>query len=464
MELTVASGAFIVPDGVRVTGAGSLESAFDVTGLAVASIAAAAQALAELVHLRGAPLPAVTVDRDVASAWFGMSFTPDGWQLPSPWDDLAGDYPCGGGWIRLHTNAPHHRAAALNVLGLAPESGLAQVAAAVAAWEGEALEAAVVDAKGCAAMMRSRSQWLAHPQGAGVAAEPLVRWGSSRRVPPAGKHLGKGAPATHARPLAGVRVLDLTRVIAGPVATRFLAQYGAQVLRIDPPDWREPALEAEMTLGKNCARLDAKTASGMDRPKELLGEADILVHGYRPDALAGLGLSDEEMARQYPGLLTVGLDAYGWSGPWAARRGFDSLVQMSCGIAEAGMAHFGKDRPTPLPVQALDHSTGYLLAAATIHAWRERLAGQVHPARLSLARTAVELMKSGPSNPDAPVPSVEPAAMLPEETRWGPGLRLPPAVQVSGVVAATDVEARGYGWAPPVWPAIPANPADAVPA
>ncbi|WP_104092079.1 CoA transferase [Arthrobacter sp. GMC3] len=445
MELSVESGAFAIPESVHVTGTGSLTSAFDVTGLAVASIAAAALAIAELVHSQGMPRPAVTMDRDLASAWFGMSFTPSGWELPSPWDALAGDYPCADGWIRLHTNAPHHRAAALKVLGLAPEADRAQAAQAVARWDGETLETAVVAAKGCAALMRSRSQWLAHPQGAAIAAEPLVHWGAARVVPPADHQL-----ATPGRPLAGVRVLDLTRVIAGPVATRFLAQYGAQVLRIDPPDWQEPALEAEMTLGKNCARLDAKTASGMSRLRELLTEADILVHGYRPGALAGLGLSEDVLAQEFPGLVCVALDAYGFSGPWAGRRGFDSLVQMSCGIAEAGMTHFGKDAPFPLPVQALDHATGYLLAATAVEAWRERLAGRVLTARLSLARTAVELLRTGPTG--ATAAHREQPALVAEHTAWGPGFRSPPAIAIDGVPCGTRVQARGYGSVEPVWP------------
>ncbi|WP_287933978.1 CoA transferase [Arthrobacter sp.] len=483
MDLTVTDANFAAPEHVQLTGQGSLPSAFDVTGLAVASLAAAGTAVARLASRlaatpHAAATPQVTVDRALASAWFGLSFTPTGWELPPAWDSIAGDYPCADGWIRLHTNAPHHRAAALAVLRLPPDAAREQVAETVATWAGEELEAGIVSADGCAAMMRTRRQWLDHPQGAALAAEPLVHRGAGRRVPPFGRHdagtrrrgslagarLGT-APAvaaptaarplavpTAARPLAGVRVLDLTRVIAGPVATRFLALYGAEVLRIDPPDWNEPALEPEMTLGKHCARLDAKTPEGLARLAELLAGADIFIHGYRPDALDRLGLSDAALAERHPALVNIALDAYGWTGPWALRRGFDSLVQMSCGIAHAGMEHFDRDRPFPLPVQALDHATGYLTAAAAIDAWRERLDGTVHNARLSLARTAMELMRTGPGAESGDLPADDTFAWEPEDTDWGPGLRLPAAVVVDGVPAWTGVQARGYGSADAAWP------------
>ncbi|ALE05222.1 hypothetical protein AL755_06595 [Arthrobacter sp. ERGS1:01] len=450
MELR--DGIFLPPRNLQLTGTGTLDSAFDVSGLAVASIAEAGTAMARLARRLGAADPQLHLDRDLAALWFGMSFKPSGWELPSPWDPIAGDYACADGWIRLHTNAPHHRAAALAVLGLPADADRARVAAVVPAWAGQELEDAVVAANGCAALMRSPAQWTAHPQGAAVAAEPLTAWGRARAVgtPDAGAH-GRGRPATGRRPLDGVRVLDLTRVIAGPVATRFLAHYGAQVLRIDPPDWQEPALEPEMTSGKHCARLDAKTPGGLAALHELLAGADIFIHGYRPDALARLGLSDDALAERHPGLVNIALDAYGWSGPWANRRGFDSLVQMSCGIAQAGMAHFAADKPVPLPVQALDHATGYLVAAAAVDAWRERLDGTARNARLSLARTAVELMRTSPTS--GTLPHVADSAMLPEHTAWGQGLRLPPAIQIDGVPAHTGVEARGYGSAPAAWPA-----------
>lgn len=447
--MQVAHGSFLPPYPVKSAGQGTLPSAFDVSGLAVAAMGEAARAAAELAaSLPGPARPApagITVDRDLASLWFRSSFTPVGWELPPVWDAIAGDYRCADGWIRLHTNAPHHRAASLKVLGLGDGADRVTVASAVERWAGEDLEDAVVAANGCAALMRSQDQWLAHPQGSAVAAEPLVAWSVARQT-------DDGGPlATADRPLAGVRVLDLTRIIAGPVATRFLAMLGAEVLRIDPPGWEEAGLEVELTVGKRCARLDLKMAEGMAALNELLARADIFIHGYRPDALDRLGFSEAELAQRHPQLVNVALDAYGWSGPWSQRRGFDSLVQMSCGIADAGMAHFASERPHPLPVQALDHATGYLCAAAALDAWRDRRGGSVRNPRLSLARTAVELMRTGSSDPQAQAPAVADSRLLPEETAWGPGLRLPPAVQIAGVPLRTELPAQGFGSAEPAW-------------
>ncbi|ALV44640.1 acyl-CoA transferase [Arthrobacter alpinus] len=451
--MDVSNAIFLPPQGVTVTGSRTLPAAFDVSGLAVAAMARAATAVAQLAHHRGGALAEITVDRDLASLWFGTSFTPTGWELPPVWDAVAGDYRCADGWVRLHTNAPHHRIAALKVLGLGADANRATVTAAVERWAGEELEAAVVSANGCAALMRSQAQWLAHPQGKAVAAEPLVKWGEARQADDGGTR--QGSRPTTERPLAGVRVLDLTRIIAGPVATRFLAMLGAEVLRIDPPGWEEAGLEVELTVGKRCARLDLKTTGGLAVFNELLAGADIFIHGYRPDALDRLGLSEAELAVRHPRLVNVALDAYGWSGPWAQRRGFDSLVQMSCGIARAGMGHFGSERPYPLPVQALDHATGYLCAAAAIDAWRYRLGGIVSNPRLSLARTAVELMRTTPSDPQAPAPVLEKSRLLPEETAWGPGLRLPPAVHIAGVPLRTELPARGFGSSPARWQQLP---------
>ncbi|MHA7269307.1 CoA transferase [Arthrobacter sp. HLT1-20] len=448
--MDVKHGIFSPPEGVTVTGAGTLPAAFDVSGFAVAAMGEAASAVARLARHHGGSVADISIDRDLAGLWFGLSFTPVGWELPPIWDAIAGDYECADGWIRLHTNAPHHRTAALRALKLGPDANRATVAAAVEHWNGQELEDAVVAAQGCAAVMRSPEQWRDHAQGSAVAAEPLITWGPARVFDT--EPSARPRAATARRPLAGVRVLDLTRVIAGPVATRYLAMYGAQVLRIDPPGWEEPVLDAEMTLGKHCARLDLKSAAGRATLHELLAGADILIHGYRADALDKLGFPDDELALRYPQLVNVALDAYGWSGPWETRRGFDSLVQMSCGIAYAGRAHFGVAKPFPLPVQALDHATGYLCAAAAIDAWRERLGGTVRAARLSLARTGAELMRSRPSDPAAPPPDIGTFALVPEETRWGPGLRLPSAIRIPGLEPCTDVPARGFGWAPPAWP------------
>jgi crotonobetainyl-CoA:carnitine CoA-transferase CaiB-like acyl-CoA transferase len=422
---------------IRVTGAGALPSSFRVTDLAVASVAAAGAALRSLLG-DDAENADIAVDRDLASHWFAHSIRPDGWQLPPIWDSVAGDYRTADGWIRLHTNAPHHRAAALAVLEAAEDRSA--VAAAASGWAAEELETAVVSAGGAAAAMRTIDEWHAHPQGRAVAAEPLIDFTPTSPATPL-----ELPGIAEGRPLAGIRVLDLTRVLAGPVATRLLAGWGAQVLRIDPPGWDEPAVIPEVLLGKRTARLDLRNEP--DRFRGLLAEADVLVHGYRSDALAGLGFDTETRAAIRPGLVDVSLDAYGWSGPWAARRGFDSLVQMSAGIAAEGMRAYGRDQPTPLPVQALDHATGYLVAAAALRGIAHRRNAQRgSTARLSLARTAKLLVDAGSADPAAPTSLADPP-LHPEieETSWGPARRLAAPIAVAGAALRWELPARALG-------------------
>jgi len=454
--LATAADALRLPrsalDHVHVDGEGELPSAFAVTDFATASIGAAAVALRELAGEVSGERAPLRLDRRLAALWFDRSLVPSGWAVDGLWDAIAGDYATRDGWIRLHTNAPHHRRAALAVLGCAGDR--AAVARAVGAWSSDELEAAVVSHGGCAASMRSIEAWRAHPQGRAVAAEPLVDWLAAPGAP-------QSPPVWHGwrprpdRPLAGLRVLDLTRVIAGPVATRTLAGYGTEVLRIDPPEWDEPAILPESTLGKTCARLDLREAADRRVFERLLAEADLLVHGYRPQALEALGWSRATRLWLNPGLVEVTLDAYGWTGPWAGRRGFDSLVQMSAGIAERGMRWKSAARPVPLPVQALDHATGYLMAAAAIRAIADRAAGAAPGcARLSLARTAWFLIDAaGTAQAGAPV-AVEARDVRPEleATAWGPGRRLGNAAAVGTIAQRWTRPAGRLGAAAPTWP------------
>ncbi|TEA78365.1 acyl-CoA transferase [Allopusillimonas ginsengisoli] len=435
-------------------GQGSLQSAFAVTPLAVAAIGTAAQALADYVDASFGRRPDVAVDRRLASLWFGTSLRPQGWRLPDVRDPITGDYRTRDGWLRIHANAPHHRTAAIAVLGCAPDHQA--VANAVAHWDAQALEDALVQAHACAAAMHSRTSWAEHPQGKAVAAEPVFR--CSRHERDAGlRHNGTSQRRTLAspgRPLAGLRVLDLTRVLAGPVSTRFLAGYGATVLRIDPPWWTEPGMVPEVTLGKRCAELDLRDGQQLELLRSLLAEADVMIHGYRPDALARLGLGERERQAIRPGLVDVCLDAYGWTGPWQSRRGFDSLVQLSNGIAHAGMEYFNKDIPTPLPVQALDQATGYLMAAAALQGLTNRLHdGHGTTMQLSLACTGELLASQQAIRTSALTPETD-ADLAPaiEMTSWGPAQRLVPPCWIEGIPMHWDVPASALRESTPQWP------------
>jgi hypothetical protein len=322
------------------------------------------------------------------------------------------------------------------------------VTSAVARWKAEELETAIVGSNGCAAAMRSISQWRTHPQGEAILREPLIE---AHITVDGRKPINLMTPE---RPLQGIRVLDLTRVLAGPVATRFLAGLGADVLRIDPPTWDEPGVVPDVTLGKRCARLDLRDASGRTTFLELLRRADVLVHGYRPDALDKLGLDARLRRETRPGLVDISLDAYGWTGPWRHRRGFDSLVQMSAGIADAGMRTLGRDRPTPLPVQALDHATGYLLAAAAVRGLTERqVTGRGFAARTSLARVAGLLA-------GAPITEIADTLAVAEEsdcsdtdevTDFGIARRLRSPIVIGTVPLHWDRPASRLGSAAPAW-------------
>ncbi len=404
-------------------------SLYCVTDLATSTIGAVGSSIANLiVNLNLAPLrPSVRVDQRLASLWFSRSIYPIDWEMPPVWDAVSGDYETQDGWIKLHTNLPHHRKAALSVLEV--DAIRDKVKAAVKTWQKDELEAEIVRVGGVAAAMRSRDEWSKHPQGQAVASEPLITWGGVRH-----SHMRSGA-ASRARPLQGLRVLDLTRVLAGPVATRTLAGFGAEVLRIDPPGWDEPNVVPDITLGKRCSFLQLSQPADRKIFEDLLSHTDVLIHGYRPNALAGLGYSEEVRLDISPNLIEVSLDAYGWTGPWSKRRGFDSLVQMSCGIADAGMHWANRDQPTPLPVQALDHATGYLMAAAAVRAISMAANGNgLKNARLSLARTA-ELLVANPQSDEGaldkqPVPGD--FLQSKEQTPWGEAHRLKPAVNVEG--------------------------------
>ena len=427
---------------------GDLPSWFEVSQLASETVGAAGVMLARLAGRPETETNAIHVDRRLASLWFGYSARPVGWSLPPTWDDIAGDYRSSDGWMRLHTNAPHHRAAALRALKLAPDATRDDVTAAVAQWRATELEAAVVAERGCAAEMRSIEDWANHPQGMAVAQEPLIAWHEHGVV------TARGPAGSAERPLTGLRVLDLTRVLAGPVSTRFLAAFGADVLRIDPPFWKETSLEPEMTVGKCCAGLDLSQAGDRDTFLELASTADILIHGYRSDALPGLGLDMATLRRRNPALVDVALCAYGWTGPWATRRGFDSLVQMSSGIAAYGMAKAGAERPQPLPVQALDHATGYLMAAAALHALEQRrTSGRVLSARLSLARTGRLLATSKRDSLSTPFRDETDADLSPdlEETVWGPLRRLRFPVSVTGLAPGWTYPAGPLRARPALW-------------
>jgi len=340
----------------------ALPSSFAVGTLAQVSIAAAALAAAELWSERGGSRQRVAVSMRHAALEFRSEryLRRDGQALPGLWDKIAGSYPCQDGrWVRLHTNFPHHRDGVLKLLGCAYER--AAVAQALLSWDALEFEDAASLRGLCVGMARSFEEWDRHPQGLAAAAGPLYQVDTLGEAPLRRSALAK-------RPLAGIRVLDLTRIIAGPVCSRTLAAYGADVLHVTSPNL--PSIESlviDTGRGKRSCQIDLTTEEGKHTLEDLVREADVFVQGYRPGGLAELGFGPPDLARLRPGIVAVSLSAYGPTGPWSSRRGFDSLVQMTSGInwAEA-QAHPESNQPRALPAQALDHSAGYLMAFAAI--------------------------------------------------------------------------------------------------
>jgi crotonobetainyl-CoA:carnitine CoA-transferase CaiB-like acyl-CoA transferase len=243
-------------------------------------------------------------------------------------------------------------------------------------------------------------------------------------------------------------VLDLTRVIAGPVATRYLAALGADVLRIDPPHRPElPQAQYDGLPGKRSALLDARTPDGLRGLHELLDGADVVVHGYRPGALAAFGLDPAELAERHPGLVVVSLSAWG-RGSWGGRRGFDSIVQAACGIAMVESPD--GEQPGRLPCQLLDHGTGYLAAAAALEGLRRQLErGGTHWFELCLAATAGWLLALPP--PDDPSPPEAAARVTSLQSDEGPVTVVEPPGWLDGHALTWPPRLTTYGADAPSW-------------
>ncbi|HMN81378.1 MAG TPA: CoA transferase [Burkholderiaceae bacterium] len=363
-------------DDIVLTGADPvLPSSFAVGAAAQAALGAAALAAAHLYRLRSGQGQRLTLDMADAAfdscGWFAV----DG-RTPNPWDPLSGLYRCGpegrGGWVRIHANFAHHRDGALRLLGLPAGAGTTreQVAAALAGWQATDFEEAAAAAGLVLAAVRSFDEWDRHPQAAALASLAPV---TIRRIGDAGPRRWPAlAPAD--RPLTGLRVLELTRILAGPVAGRTLAAYGADVMLVNGSHLPNIASIADTSRGKRSVLLDLREAADQQTLRRLAGEAQVFLQGYRPGGLARLGFGVDELARISPGIVCVSLSAYGHRGPWAARRGFDSLVQSATGFNVAEAAAAGVAEPRALPLQILDYCAGYLLAFGT----QTALARQAH--------------------------------------------------------------------------------------
>jgi hypothetical protein len=370
----------------------AMPSSFAVSTAAQTTIAAAALAACEVGHQRGTPRQKLSVDITHAAldctAWFSI----DG-VAPELWDKFSGLYRAADGWVRVHANFAHHRDGALRLLGLDPQTATrADAEAAMLRHKALAFEQAAGDAGLVAFAMRSFEQWDATPQALALAAQPLFTMERIGDAPP----LPLPSLPESARPLDGVRVLDLTRILAGPVGGRALAAYGADVMLINSPKLPNIEAIADTSRGKRSAHVDLKAPEGKARFGTLLKGAHVMLQGYRPGGLEALGFGAREATALRPSLVYVSLSAFGAQGPWAKRRGFDSLLQTAMGFNDAEGQAAGDGKPRAFPMQILDEASGYLMAmGASAALWRQQREGGSWHVQVSLAQTATWLRLLG---------------------------------------------------------------------
>lgn len=447
---------------VEVTGGPDpiLPTPFRIGEAGAAALAAVGVAVSDVWRLRTGRRQDIAVDTRQATASLrsGRYMMLDGAPVSTEHNTIMGTYPARNGrWSYLHCNFPNHRAAALRVLGV-PEDREA-VRKAVAEWDALELEEAIIAAKGAGGMVRTMEEWARHPQAAAVASLPLLEI----------VKLGESAPEDLPdgdRPLSGVRVLDLTRVLAGPTCARTLAEHGADVLKITAAHLPNLGYqEYDTGHGKLSAHLDLREAKDHETLRQLVREADVFSQGYRPGTLADRGFSPEALSRLRPGIVVVSLSAFGHVGPWAARRGFDTVVQTVSGITTRQAELFPGAGPGPqfYPVSAIDYVTGYLMAFGAIVALgRRSREGGSWLVRLSLAQTGRWLVGRG-EVAAAELANAPKEFTRAELERWtmttdtpaGRLDHLAPVLRLSETPPRWSRPAVPLGYHPPAWPPRP---------
>jgi crotonobetainyl-CoA:carnitine CoA-transferase CaiB-like acyl-CoA transferase len=444
---------------VEITGSGDpiLPTPFRITETSVATLAAVGLAASDLWEMRTGRRQSIALDTRQATASLrsGHYLVMEDKPVSAARHTIAGVYPAKHGrWSYLHCNFPNHRAAALSVLGV-PED-VDAVRKAVAQWDARELEEAIIAAKGAGGMVRSMGEWAQHPQAAAIATLPLmeiVKIGDAPR-----EELPPGS-----RPLSGIRVLDLTRVIAGPTCARTLAEHGADVMKISAAHL--PSLgrqEYDTGHGKLSAHLDLRQPKDVEILRGLVRESDVFSQGYRPGTLAGRGFSPDDLAQLRPGVVAVSLCAFSHAGPWASRRGFDTVIQTVSGITTRQGELFPGAEPGPqfYPVAAIDYLTGYLMAfGAMVALARRAREGGSWLVRISLAQVGRWLVQRGQVS-EAELKGVQKEFTAEELARWsitsetpmGPLRHLRPTLRMSETQPYWARPTVPLGHHKPVWP------------
>ena len=446
-------------DDLTITGGSDpiLPTSFRIGDTSTAALSAVGLAVSDLWEFKTGRKQRVSVDsrRATASLRSGKYMQMDGAGVSTERNMVMGTYPTKDGrWSYLHCNFPNHRAAALSVLGVNEDRH--EVTKAVAKWDAFDLEEAIIEARGAGGMVRSMEEWAIHPQAVAIASLPLMDIVKIADSPP--EPLPDGS-----RPLSGVRVLDLTRVLAGPTCARTLAEHGADVMKITAGHLPNIGYqEYDTGHGKLNATLDLRDGRQMETLRGLVRQTDVFSQGYRPGTLGGRGLSPEELAELRPGIVYISLSAFSHEGPWASRRGFDTVVQTVSGITQRQGELFPGAIPGPqfYPVSAIDYLTGYLMAFGGIVALNKRIhEGGSWLVRISLAQVGRWLVSQG-EIPETQIKDVA-AEFTPEEiaswlmvseTPMGNLGHLSPVIGLSESVPRWSRPSVPLGYHDPVWP------------
>nr|WP_042177872.1 CoA transferase [Kibdelosporangium sp. MJ126-NF4]CEL12824.1 CAIB/BAIF family protein [Kibdelosporangium sp. MJ126-NF4]CTQ98510.1 CAIB/BAIF family protein [Kibdelosporangium sp. MJ126-NF4] len=370
----------------------------------------------------------MTLVRDAAGQYRPAPLSPDVERMVSltqPWQTADNR------WFVPHFNLPHLERRVLDVLRC--EATPASIEAAVRTWKADDLEDAIAAADACGGVVRAPQEWLTHPHGAYLATRPVVeitKIGDSDPEPLRGELL-RGGP----EPLSGIRVLDLTRILAGPTAALSMAEHGADVLMITAPHLPQvPPFVRDTSHGKRSAYLDLTKPDQAARLRDLAAEADVFVEGYRPHRLEAHGFGADDLATIRPGVVYVSVNCFGSGGPFGARAGWDQVAQAVTGICDTQ----GNGRPRLTPVYLCDFLTGFLASYGAMLALARRASeGGTYRVQVSLCQSAMLLQRQGLLDDFADAPGrltpeeFERYAVTDDDTIYGDLKSLGPVIRMS---------------------------------
>lgn len=443
----------------------TLPSSYKIGILAQSSISLVALAAAQIHALRNgiSNLPKVDVSLQHATVEFKSErlYVLDGNLAPSPWGPIGGLHKTSDGYIRVHDSFPNHANGILELAGLATGATRKELSEKLAEWSAVDLETtATVESKLAAYALRSYRQWDKLAQSKAISSFPIDLSQISSTGP---KGLPPRLTGGNNKPLQGLRVVEMSRVIAAPLCGKTLAAYGADVIWVTSPNLPDlPTIDRDFGRGKRTVQLSIHNPEEKARLLELFSTADVFIQGFRPGSLAAQGLGPDDLLKINPSLIIANMSAFGPQGPWAGRRGFDSLVQTCSGMNVSEAEHAGKGEVArPTPCQALDHAGGYFLATGVLATLYKRATeGGAWRVDVSLAGVMKYLRSLG-QYPGASgfdgVGNYEKPEDVPEEffetrkTGFGVMKAIKHSARVEGVEIGWDVMPKPLGSDSPEW-------------